>query len=329
MARRSETMTDSDSTAPVAERNTRAFLDALNSSGGPPMETLSPTEARAVLTSAQTSVPVALPPAEVVKKTITVDGEAIRLFIVRPAGATGTLPAFIFFHGGGWVIGDFPTHERLVRDLVSYSGAAAVFVEYERAPEAPYPVALNQAYAATQWAAEHGAEIGVDPARLAVVGNSVGGNLAAAVALRAAHEDGPRLRHQVLFWPVTNARFDTGSYEQFAEGHFLTREMMKWFWNSCAPDEAKRSDIYASPLRATLEQLEGLPPALVQTAELDVLRDEGEAYARKLDEAGVEVVSLRVGGMIHDYGMLNPLSQIPAVQAALRQAADEIRRHLA
>ncbi len=313
---------------PVADRTTRAFLNALNSSGGPALETLSPADARAVLTGAQSSVPVDLPPAEVSKKTISVGNQSIPLTIVRPAGATGTLPAFLFFHGGGWVLGDFPTHERFVRDLVHLSGAVGVFVDYERSPEVHYPVAINQAYTATQWVTEHGQEIRVDGKRLAVVGNSVGGNMAAVVALRAKLDGGPKIRYQVLFWPVTDARFDTPSYEQFQNGHFLTRDMMKWFWDNYTTDEAQRNEIFASPLRATIDQLKGLPPALVQTAELDVLRDEGEAYARKLDEAGVDVVSLRVNGMIHDFGLLNPINRAPAVQSALRQAAQEIKRHL-
>jgi acetyl esterase len=314
---------------PIPDRRTAAFLQALNSSGGAPMETLAPAAARQVLVDAQAGATVKLPPADVTEKMIHADGMTIKLFIVRPTGVRGEIPAFMFFHGGGWVIGDFPTHERFVRDVVVASGAAAVFVEYDRSPEVRYPVPLNQAYAATKWVAEHGKEIGVDGSRLAVVGNSAGGNLAAAVALKAKHASGPSLRLQVLFWPVTDARFDTPSYEQFQDGHFLTRAMMRWFWGHYVPDEAQRAEIYASPLRATLDQLRGLPPAVVQTAELDVLRDEGEGYARKLDQAGVDVVLLRVGGMIHDYGLLNALSEIPAVEAALRQAGAELRRALA
>jgi len=314
--------------SPVAERHVRSFLDALNKSGGPPMETLTPVAARAVLTGAQNSVKVNLRPADVSRKTIEVAGESINLTIVRPQGVTGTLPAFMFFHGGGWVLGDYPTHERFIRDLVAESGAVAVYVDYTPSPEAQYPTAINQAYAATQWVASHGAEIQVDSKRLAVVGNSVGGNMAAVVALRAALEKGPEIRFQLLFWPVTDARFDTGSYDEFESNHFLTRGMMRWFWDNYTKDPARRNDIYASPLRATHDQLKGLPPALVQTAELDVLRDEGEAYARKLDEAGVEVVAIRINGMIHDYGLLNPLANVPAVQAALRQAAAEIKRRL-
>jgi acetyl esterase/lipase len=305
-----------------------SFLEVLNSAGGPPMETTPPAAARAVLEGAQKGA--SLPPAEVTTRSITVDGAQVPLFIVRPPGSEGkVLPVFIFIHGGGWVLGDFPTHERLVRDLVTYSGAAAVHVEYTRSPEAKYPTALNQIYAATKWVAEHGAEIGVDGTRLALVGNSVGGNMTTATALRCKKEGGPQVRLQVLFWPVTDATFDTPSYHAYAEKHFLTRNMMKWFWDSYTTDAAARAEIYASPLRASLEELAGLPPALVQTAELDVLRDEGEAYARKLNLAGVEVTHLRIGGVIHDYGLLNPISQVPAVQAALRQAGNELKRRLA
>jgi acetyl esterase len=313
---------------PVPLAGIAKFLDVLNGAGGPPMETTTPAEARAVLEGAQKGAQ--LPPAEVTTKSITVDGTTVPLFIVRPPGTAGqTLPVFIFIHGGGWVLGDFPTHERLIRDLVTYSGAAAVHVEYTRSPEAKYPTALNQIYAATKWVAEHGAEIGVDGTRLALVGNSVGGNMTAATALRCKKEGGPKIQLQVLFWPVTDATFDTPSYHQFPEGHFLTRNMMKWFWDSYTTDEKQRAEIYASPLRASLEELAGLPPAIVQTAELDVLRDEGEAYARKLNLAGVEVTHLRVGGVIHDYGLLNPISEVPAIQAALRQVGNELKRRLA
>lgn len=312
----------------AAEYHVRAFLDMLNGSGGPALETLSPVEARAVLARAQSSVKVPMPPADVSTKTIETDGHSIKLVIVRPKDVTETLPAFMFFHGGGWVLGDFPTHERMIRDLVAESGAVAVCVEYTSSPEAQYPVAIEQAYAATKWVASNGSEINVDGARLAVVGNSVGGNMAAVVALRAALEHGPNIRLQVLFWPVTDANFDTHSYNQFENGHFLTLSMMKWFWDNYTTDSTKRREIYASPLRATVEQLKKLPPALIQTAELDVLRDEGEAYARKLNEAEVEVIAIRGNGLIHDYGLLNPLAQVPIVQALLRQAGAEIRRRL-
>ena len=310
------------------EHNTQAFLDALNSGTGKPIEQLSPKDARAVLVGAQSGVKLTLPKADVSEKTIKVDGQSISLNIVRPAGAKGTLPVFMFFHGGGWVLGDFQTHERLVRDLVAGSGAVAVFVNYTPSPEAHYPTAINQAYAATRWVAEHGKEINVDGKRLAVAGNSVGGNMAAVVALMAKEKGTPALRYQVLLWPVTDANFNTASYDQYAEGHFLTRNMMKWFWDNYTTDAAQRNEIYASPLRATTEQLKGLPPALVQTASADVLRDEGEAYARKLDQAGVPVTAVRYNSMTHDYGLLNVVSQVPAVRSAMLQASEELKTHL-
>ena len=314
--------------APDVKPDVRAFLDQLNAGTGKPMEQLSPKDARAVLADAQASVKLDLPKVDVAQKTITESGKKISLTIVRPAGVQETLPVFMFFHGGGWVIGDFPTHERFVADLVVGSGAVAVFVNYARSPEAHYPVAINQAYAATKWVAEHGKEINVDGKRLAVAGSSVGGNMATVVSMMARDKGTPAIRYQVLFWPVTDAHFDTASYNQFGEGHFLTRNMMKWFWDSYTTDAKQRQEIYASPLLATTAQLKGLPPALVQTAEFDVLRDEGEAYARKLDAAGVNVTAVRYNGMIHDFGLLNALSQIPETRSALLQASEELKKHL-
>lgn len=308
------------------ERNTQAFLEALAKGGGQPLETLSPTDARNVLIGAQKGAK--LPPADISEKTITVDGKPLKLTIVRPAAAKGVLPAFMFFHGGGWILGDYPTHERFVRDLVADSGAAAVFVNYTPAPEARYPVAINEAYAATKWVAENGMLIQVDGKRLAVAGNSVGGNMAAVVALMAKANGGPKLRAQVLFWPVTNANFENASYDEFAKDHFLTKGMMKWFWDAYTTDPKQRQETHVSPLLATSEQLKGLPPTLVLTAEKDVLRDEGEAYARKLDAAGVQVVATRYNGMIHDFGLLNVLSELPATRAALHQASEELKLRL-
>ncbi|MBD9482293.1 alpha/beta hydrolase [Pseudomonas sp. PDM14] len=314
--------------SPGVEHNTQGFLDALAAGGGQPLETLSPKDARNVLVGAQAGVKLQLPAADISRKTIQVDGQAIDLTIVRPAGAKGVLPVFMFFHGGGWVLGDFPTHERLIRDLVATSGAAAVYVNYTPSPEAKYPTAINQAYAATRWVAEHGQEIDVDGKRLAVAGNSVGGNMAAVVSLMAKDKGAPQIRFQALLWPVTDASFETASYMQFADGHFLTRSMMQWFWDSYTTDPRQRAEIYASPLRASLDQLKGLPPALVQTAEMDVLRDEGEAYARKLDAAGVPVTAVRYNGMIHDFGLLNVISQIPGTRSAMLQAGEELKKHL-
>lgn len=312
--------------APAPTAGVAKFLSVLNSSGGKPIEQLSVPDARQVLIGAQKGAK--LPAADVTEKTITVNGKPLTLTIVKPQGATGTLPVFMFFHGGGWVLGDYPTHERFVRDLVNESGAAAVFVNYTPSPEAHFPVAINQAYEATRWVAEHGKEIGVDGSRLALAGNSVGGNMVAAVALQAKEHHTPAIRYQVMFWPVTDARFDTGSYNQFSNGYFLSKNMMKWFWDNYTTKESDRRNILASPLEASSEQLKGLPPTLIQTAELDVLRDEGEAFGRKLDAAGVPVTITRYNGMIHDYGLLNALSEEPTVRTALSQAANELRVHL-
>ena len=314
--------------SPGVEHNTQAFLQALEAGGGKPLETLSPQDARSVLVGAQASVKVDLSGVSVSEKTIQTGGQSIPLTIVRPEGVQGELPVFMFFHGGGWVLGDYPTHARLIRDLVVNSGAVAVYVGYTPSPEAQYPTAIDQAYAATRWVGEHGKEIQVDSSRLAVAGNSVGGNMAAVVALKAKEAGTPKLSFQLLLWPVTDANLETASYNQFAQGHFLTKPLMKWFWDNYTTDPKQRAERFASPLQATTEQLKGLPPALVQTAEFDVLRDEGEAYARKLDAAGVTVTAVRYNGMIHDYGLLNPLAHIPAVQAALRQAGAELKQHL-
>ncbi|ATB65327.1 alpha/beta hydrolase [Pseudomonas mosselii] len=314
--------------SPGVEHTTQGFLEALATGGGKPLETLTPKDARAVLSGAQAGVKVDLSGIRVERRTIQADGQPLEIRVVRPEGAKGELPVFMFFHGGGWVLGDYPTHERLIRDLVVGSGAAAVYVDYTPSPEARFPTAINQAYAATRWVAEHGKEIGVDGSRLAVAGNSVGGNMAAVVALKAKEAGTPKLRFQALLWPVTDANFNNASYNQFAEGHFLTRNMMQWFWNNYTTDPRQRDDIHASPLRASLEQLKGLPPALVQTAEMDVLRDEGEAYARKLDAAGVPVTAVRYNGLIHDYGLLNVLSTVPSVRSAMDQAAQALKDHL-
>ncbi|MEH2147941.1 alpha/beta hydrolase [Nostoc sp.] len=312
---------------PRLSREVKAFLKLLNS-GGAPLETLPPLEARQVLVNAQADVKVDLSGIDESEKTITVDGYSIALNIVRPEGVKGTLPVFIFIHGGGWVLGDYPTHKRMVRDLVVLSGFAAVFVNYTRTPDAQYPQAVNEIYAATKWVAEHGEEINVDGKNLAVVGNSVGGNMTAVTTLMAKAKGGPQIKLQILMWPIVDANFETDSYQQFGEKRFLTTSLMKWMYDLYTTDPEKRKEIYASPLQATVEQLKGLPPALIQVAESDILRDEGEAYGRKLDEAGVKVTTVRYNGMIHDFGLLNGLAEVPAVRSLFVHAAAELKKYL-
>ncbi|MBN3723916.1 alpha/beta hydrolase [Burkholderia sp. Ac-20379] len=316
-------------TAATPNAATTALLNVLNQNTGPGLETLSPEAAREVLVGAQRSVAVDVSGIDVTQRTITHDGITVPLTIVKPQAANGVLPVFMFFHGGGWILGDYPTHERLVRDLVVQSGAAAVFVNYTPSPEAHYPVAINQAYAATKWVAAHGAEIGVDGSRLAVVGNSVGGNMAASISLMAKHQQGPAIRFQGLMWPVTDHDFGNGSYEAYPAGYFLSRAMMQWFWDAYTTDEAQRNEYYASPLRAPLDALKGLPPALIQTAQFDVLRDEGEAYGHRLDLAGNEVTATQYKGTIHDFGLLNALANDAPTRAAMKQMAHELKTRLA
>ena len=315
-------------TDPHIYSEVREFLKVLNSGTGKPIEQLSPEDARKVLVDAQRSVTVDYSGIEESERTIEQDGEKVKLHITKPVGVGSNAPVFIYIHGGGWVLGDYPTHRRLVRDLVVESGAVAIFPDYTPSPEAHYPVAINQIYAALKWVVEHGDEIGVNGKNIAVVGNSVGGNMTAAVTLMAKEKKGPEIKLQVMLWPVTDANFETDSYQELGEERFLTKKMMMWFWDNYLPDKNARKEIYASPLQAGLKQLKGLPPTLIQTAENDVLRDEGEAYARKLNEAGVPVTLTRYQGLIHDYGLLNPLANVPAVRTALLQAAAEIKEAL-
>ncbi|MFN6488052.1 MULTISPECIES: alpha/beta hydrolase [unclassified Nostoc] len=312
---------------PRLSKGTKEFLKLLNS-GGVALEKLTPLEARQVLVDAQVSVSVDLSGIEESEKTITAEGYSIALNIVRPEGVKGILPVFIFIHGGGWVLGDYPTHKRMVRDLVVLSGFAGVFVNYTRTPDAQYPQAINEIYAATKWVAEHGEEIGVDGKNLAVVGNSVGGNMTTVTALKAKEKGGPHIKLQILMWPIVDADFDTNSYHQFGDQRFLTVPTMKWMYDMYIADPEKRKDIYASPLQATVEQLKDLPPALIVVAESDILHDEGTAYGRKLDEAGVEVTTVQYNGMIHDFGLLNGLAELPETRSLFVQAAAQLKKYL-
>jgi acetyl esterase len=307
------------------EPATQAFLDSL--AGAKPLYTLSPEAAREVLASAQKSVTVTLAPASVEDRVLDVGPKGrtdIRLY--RPATARGALPVVIYSHGGGWVLGDRETHDRLVRELAVGANAVLVFVDYDRSPESHYPVAVEESYAVLKYVAGHPDELGADASRIAIAGDSVGGNMTAAIALLAKERKGPRIKAQLLFYPVTDASMSTGSYSQFADGPWLTRKSMAWFWDQYLPDVTKRADIHVSPINASSEQLEGLPQALLIVDENDVLRDEGEAFARKLAAAGVRVESVRYNGTIHDFMLLNPIAETPAVRGAVEQATDYLRK---
>lgn len=320
-------MTDSTAPRPVLEPAAQAFAEA--TANPPYLFDLAPAEGRKAVDEVQ-SGEIAKPAVD--EEWITVPGGPtgqVRARIVRPAGVTGTLPVIIYIHGAGWVFGNAHTHDRLVRELAVGAHAAVVFPEYDLSPEARYPVAIEQNYTVAQWVVEQGATKDLDPTRIAVAGDSVGGNMTAALTLMAKQRGDVPLVQQVLFYPVTDANFDTGSYDQFAEGYFLRRDGMQWFWDQYTTDAADRAQITASPLRATTEQLTGLPPALVITGEADVLRDEGEAYANKLREAGVPVTAVRFQGIIHDFVMLNALRETHAAEAAITMAVTALRKALA
>lgn len=240
--------------------------------------------------------------------------------ILKPKGAKGILPVILYTHGAGWVFGDAHTHDVLVRDLAVQTGAAVVFPEYVRAPDAHYPVQNEQSYAAAKWLFAKGADEGLDTSRVAISGDSVGGNMAIALNFMAHERREFAFAGAVLFYPVCDASFDSESYKEFAEGYFLYRDGMKWFWDQYTTDEKQRAEITASPLRATEDQVKFFPPTLLITAECDVLRDHGEQFAAKLRRAGVQVTATRYGGIIHDFVMVNSLHETNASKAAIAQA---------
>ena len=319
-------MLDNTPAKPVLEPEAQAFVEA--TANPPYLFDLEPAEGRKAVDEVQ-SGEIAKPWID--EEWVTVPGGptgSVPVRIVKPAGATGPLPVILYIHGAGWVFGNAHTHDRLVRELAVGAGAAVVFPEYSLSPEVRYPVAIEQNYTVARWAVAEGASKGLDAKRLAVAGDSVGGNMSAALTLMAKERGDVPLVSQVLFYPVTDANFDTGSYHQFAEGYFLRRDGMQWFWNQYTTDPAQRAEITASPLRAGLEQLTGLPPALVITGEADVLRDEGEAYANKLRAAGVPVTSVRFQGIVHDFVMLNTLRSTDAAQGAITLAVQNLRAAL-
>lgn len=312
---------------PHLDKGTKEFLKVLNS-GDKPVEALPVAEGRKVLEGAQSSVQTDLSGIKESEKVIHIDNFDIKIKIIHPENTVEKLPVFVFIHGGGWVLGDYPTHKRLIRDLVIESGCAAVYIDYSRSPEVKYPQAINEIYAATKWIAENGDEINVDGKRLAMVGNSVGGNMSMVTSLKAKENGKPEIKAQILLWPVADAKTDYDSYKLFGEERFLTTPLMKWMFDQYTTDQKERESIYISPLNASLEQLKGLPPTLIEVAENDILRDGGEALGRKLDEAGVDVTTVRFNGVIHDWGMLNGFKDIPATKSLILFSAAFLKKHL-
>lgn len=311
------------------EKETAKFIKPLDTPDAKPIYKMAIEDARKLLVDVQ-SGKKEMAPVDIEEKTLPVGPSGkVSVTVVRPKGETKALPAVMFNHGAGWILGDFTTHERLVRQIVAGAYATVVFVNYSRSPEAKFPVAIEEAYAAAKYVAENPKEFNVIPGKLAICGDSVGGNMTIAVTMLAKQRGGPKFLKQILFYPVTDANLDNGSYKQFADGPWLTKPAMEWFWNAYAPDEKTRKETLVTPNNATKEDLEGLPPALVMTAEFDVLRDEGESYAHKLMEAGVHVTALRMLGTIHDFVMLDALGGTPAAQCAVAAANAVLRETFA
>lgn len=312
---------------PRLDPQVKSFLAEINKDTSPFWELPQP-KPQEILTGLQNKTPVDLSGVTTTERTITQDGHSVKIYIMKPEHISGRPGVLFFIHGGVWIVGNFANHQRLLRDLVVGSGQVGVFVEYTPLPEAKFPTQLEESYAALKWVAAHAGEFGADGSRIAVAGNSVGGDMSAALTLMAKDRKGPQIRFQALLIPATDASVDTRSYRTYGSGRFLSRAFMEYGWNLYTLDAKTRDNPYVSPLRASAEELRGLPPALVITAENDPLRDEGEAYARKLKEAGVSVAAVRYNGTIHDFVLLNALRHVPSTEAALQQISDAVRAHL-
>jgi acetyl esterase/lipase len=312
---------------PRIDPEIRTFLAKINKDSSPFWELPQP-KPQQILTDLQRQTAVDMSGIVVTEQTFSQDGRTVKLYIMKPEQMSGKPGVLLFIHGGVWLVGNFENHQRLLRDLVVGSGQIGVFVEYTSLPEAKFPTQIEQCYAALKWVSDHAQQLGADGSRIAVAGNSVGGNMTAALSLMSKDRTGPKISYQVLLIPATDASVDSRSYHEYGTSRFLTRAFMKYGWDLYAPDAKTRDNPYVSPLRANLDQLKGLPPALVITAENDPLRDEGEAYARKLKEAGVRVDAVRFNGTIHDFVALNALRHVPSTEAAIDQINDGLRQHL-
>ena len=306
---------------------TKEYLKVLNA-GTTPVESLPPAEARKVLEGAQSSVKVDLSGIDEEEKVIEADGLKVSINITRPKGIKEKLPVFIFIHGGGWVLGDYPTHKRLVHDIVVESGFVSVFVNYTRSPEAKFPQALDEIYAVTKWVSENGDQINVDGKKLAIIGNSVGGNMTISTSMRAKQNKGPEIKCQVLMWPYSNASTDADSYTEYGEQRFLTTPLMKWMRDNYIRTKEDYTNPFLSPVLFTKEELKGLPPTLIEVAENDILRDDGETLGRNLDEAGVFATTIRFNGVIHDWGLLNGFAEISPVQSLALFTSAMLKKYL-
>lgn len=309
-------MSEASSKTPNLDRITNKFIKNLEARGGKPLYEMTAQEARQFLIDLQRAAHTEID-AEITDINIFSEiAGNVDVRLVRPKNSNEILPVILYIHGGGWIMGDKETHDMLIRKLAGCTNSVVAFVNYSHSPEAIYPTAINQIYGVLKYLYENPKDFNIDSDRIAIAGDSAGGNMAAAITLKAKNEGGPKILFQALLYPVTDADMNTESYKQFKDGPWLTQKAMEWFWNAYLPDKKLREDIYVSPLKANVCMLEDLPPALIIVAENDVLRDEGEAYARKLDKAGVDVISVRINNTHHDFLMLNALLNSKAVKGA-------------
>ncbi|SOE95740.1 acetyl esterase [Burkholderia sp. D7] len=328
-SRRSQSSLVTPSSAhPVLDVETQQFLDVVAEAGIHPDDLLVPRQFSSGPSRQETRLPDRFPVATEDLTLYTGPTGSVDIRIVRPLGAQAPLPVVMYLHGGGWSMGDRITHDRLIRRLAAEAGAAVVFVDYTRAPEVRYPVQNEEAYAALVYVVEHAHVFGIDSRSIAVAGDGAGGNMAAAITLLAKLRRGPRIALQVLFYPILSANRTSSSYFRYADGPGLTANAVESFIRTQFPDECL-SETTAMPLNATTTDLEGLPPALIITAENDVVRDDGEAYARKLMQAGVEVSATRYLGTIHDFVAIEGLADTLPTSTALMQACSAVKAALA
>ena len=317
-------MSEPSSRLPNLTKDTEEFINEIESENATPLYELTPKEARDFLKNLQSKT---------FKKTdagITeIDIEGVKTFVLKPQTNTEKkLPAILYLHGGGWVMGDEYVFDNLIKKIANCAEAVLIFPEYTQAPEAEYPQQINEAYSVLNYIYNNSDELNIDKNKIAIMGDSAGGNMAAAITLKTKEEKGPNIKFQLLLYPVTNADMDTDSYENFSDGPWLTKKAMEYFWDAYVPNVSLRQNKYISPLHADVEDLKNLPSTLILTVENDVLRDEGEAYARKLDNAGVDVINVRINGTIHDFMMLNALSETEPVKGALKIICSVLRAEL-
>ena len=319
-------MTEANSKLPNLTTKTEDFISMLENKDAKPLYKMTPEQARQFLDNLQKETHKDILADVKDTQIFTENKNSIALRIIRPANNNEKLPAIIYLHGGGWVMGGKESFDMLIKQLAINTNSVVIFPEYSRSPEAKYPVALKEIYSVLEYIYENPDEFNIDNDSIAIAGDSAGANMATVTALKAKNQNGPKIKFQCLFYPVTNADMDTKSYDLFKDGPWLSKKAMEWFFEAYAPDKESRNDIYVSPLKADEEDLKGLPPTLIITAENDVLRDEGEAYARKLDSAGVDVLNIRINGTIHDFLMLNALSDTQCAKGALNLACNMLKK---